>query len=63
MGIKAVSLENLNAIKEAIDVYEKIYQQKKEAYMAYKLAQLPPNSNVSSEAYTTLKSGENLQFS
>ena len=63
LGLKAVSLENLNAIKEAIDVYEKLYQQKKEAYMAYKLAQLQQQLKRSAEAYSTLKSGENLQFS
>jgi len=62
MELKAVSLENLNATKEAIDVYEKIYKQKKEAAIAYKLAELQQSLKRSAEAYTTLKSAEKLPF-
>ncbi len=62
LELKAVSLENLNATKEAIDVYEKIYQQKKEAYIAYKLALLQQQLKRSAEAYATLKSAEQLKF-
>jgi len=62
LELKAISLENLNVPKEAIEVYEKIYQQKKEPYIAYKLAQLQQRIKRSAEAFATLKSGENLKF-
>ena len=62
LELKAVSLENLNAPKEAIEVYEKIYQQKKDAYVAYKLAQLQQRIKRSAEAFATLRSAESLKF-
>jgi tetratricopeptide (TPR) repeat protein len=62
LEIKAVSLENLNAIKDAIQAYEKIYKLKKDALVAYKLADLQSKLSRSAEAYTTLKSAENLKF-
>jgi len=62
LELKAVSLENLNVPKEAIEVYEKIYQQKKEPYIAYKLAQLQQRIKRSAEAFETLKSAEGLKF-
>ncbi len=62
LEIKAVCLENLNDIKEAIAVYEKIYALKKDVLSAYKLAQLQQRLKRSAEAYATLKSAENLKF-
>jgi len=62
LELKAISLENLKDIKGAIDAYEKIYTQKKEAVVAYKLAQLQQELKRSAEAYATLKSAENLKF-
>ena len=63
LEIKAVALENLNALKEAIDTYDKIYKLKKDAVTAYKLASLQERLKRSAEAYATLKSAENLKFS
>ncbi len=62
LEFKAVCLENLNDIKAAIDVYEKIYALKKDVFSAYKLAQLQQRLKRSAEAYATLKSAENLKF-
>jgi len=62
LELKAVSLENLNAVKEAITAYEKIFAKKKEPYIAYKLASLQQKIKRSAEAYTTLKSVENGKF-
>ena len=62
LEFKAVSLEKLNDIKSAIDVYEKIYAINKDVVSAYKLAQLQQQLKRVAEAFTTLKSGENLKF-
>jgi tetratricopeptide (TPR) repeat protein len=62
LELKAISLENLQAYKDAINVYEKIYAQKKEPYIAYKLASLQQKIKRSAEAYATLKSAEKLTF-
>ena len=62
LQFKAVCLENLNDIKGAIEVYEKIYALKKDVLSAYKLAQLQQRLKRSAEAYATLKSAENLKF-
>ncbi len=62
LELKAAALEQLNAFKEAIAAYEKIYAQKKEAPVAYKLAELQQKLKRSAEAYETLKSAENLKF-
>ncbi len=62
LELKAVSLENLNAIKEAIAAYEQVFAQKKEPFVAYKLANLQHKLKRSAEAYTTLKSTENGNF-
>ena len=62
LQFKAVCLENLNDIKAAIAVYEKIYAIKKDVLSAYKLAQLQQRLKRSAEAYATLKSAENLKF-
>jgi tetratricopeptide (TPR) repeat protein len=62
LELKAISLENLQAYKEAIETYEKIYKLKKEPYVAYKLAFLQQKIKRSAEAYTTLKGAEKLTF-
>jgi len=62
LELKAASLENLNAVKEAIDAYDKIYSQKKDAIVAYKLASLQEQLKRSAEAFATLKSAEKLKF-
>ena len=62
LEIKAVALENLQALKDAIDTYDKIYKLKKDVITAYKLAELQEQLKRSAEAYATLKSAENLKF-
>ena len=62
LEFKAVSLEKLNDLKSAIDVYEKIYAINNDVVSAYKLAQLQQQIKRSAEAFTTLKSAENLKF-
>ena len=62
LQIKAVSLENLQAIKEAIDTYDKIYKLKEDVVVAYKLAELQEQLKRSAEAFETLKGAENLKF-
>ena len=62
LEIKAVCLENLNAPKEAIETYEKIYKQKKDPLVAYKLGNLQYRIKRMAEAFATLKSGESLKF-
>ncbi len=59
---KAIALEKLGAIKEAIAVYEKVYAQKKDVQVAYKLAGLQHQLKRTAEAYSTLKSAEQLKF-
>ncbi len=62
LELKAASLEQLNALKEAIAVYEKIYAQKKDGLTAYKLARAQQKLKRSAEAFETLKTAENLSF-
>ncbi len=62
LELKAVSLENLQDLKNAIATYEKIFSQKKQAVVAYKLAELQERLKRSAEAYTTLTAGEKLAF-
>ena len=62
LEFKAVSLEKLNDIKSAIDVYEKIYAINKDVFSAYKLAELQHRLRRDAEAFSTLKSAENLKF-
>ena len=62
LELKAVSLEKLNDIKSAIDVYEKLYAINKDVVTAYKLAELQHQLKRAAEAYATLKSAENLKF-
>jgi len=59
---KAIALENLGATKEAIAIYEKVYAQKKDVQVAYKLASLQHQLKRTAEAYSTLKSAEKLKF-
>jgi len=62
LEIKAIALENLNLIKEAISIYEKMFMQKKSPALAYKLASLQSQLKRSAEAFATLKSVENMEF-
>jgi len=62
LKLKAISLENLNAPKEAIVVYEKIFQQEQTPSVAYKLALLQYQIKRTAEAFATLKSVENKEF-
>ncbi len=62
LEMKAISLENLNMPKEAIDVYEKIFTKNKNVGTAFKLASLQQQLKRSAEAYGTLKSAEKLEF-
>jgi tetratricopeptide (TPR) repeat protein len=56
---KAIALENLGAIKEAVTVYEKVFAKKKIAVVAYKLGKLQHQLKRSAEAFATLRSMEN----
>ncbi len=62
LELKAVSLENLNDVKSAIEVYEKLYAINKDVLTAYKLAELQHRLKRETEAYATLKSAESLKF-
>jgi len=62
LELKAISLESLNALKEAVEVYEKIFAQKKDMLTAYKLADVQQKIGRFAEAYATLKSVENHKF-
>ncbi len=62
LELKAISLESLNNIKGAITAYEEILKLKKEAIVAYKLAELQERLKRSAEAYSTLKTAENWPF-
>ncbi len=59
---KAIALENLGAIKEAVTVYEKVFAQKKLPIVAYKLGKLQHQLKRSAEAFATLRSMENEKF-
>ena len=59
---KAIALENLGATKEAVAIYEKIFAQKKEPVIAYKLGKLQHQLKRSAEAFATLRSMENEKF-
>ncbi len=62
LEIKAIALEKLNLPKEAIAIYEKMFAQNKYPALAYKLASLQSQLKRSAEAFTTLKSVENMEF-
>ena len=62
LEMKAVSLENLNAPKEAISSYEKIFAQKKTPLTAYKLANLQHEIKRTAEAFSTLRAAEKMKF-
>jgi len=59
---KAIALENLGAIKEAVAVYEKVFAKKKIPIVAYKLGKLQHQLKRSAEAFATLRSMENEKF-
>ena len=59
---KAIALENIGAIKEAIVVYERVFSQKKATIIAYKLGKLEHQLKRFAEAFSTLRSMENGKF-